>query len=121
MHFLADQDVYQVTVDQLREWGHDVVTVKELGMQQASDESLLKKARETNRVLITRDKDFGALTFLRETLSTGVILLRTAAITVKSVHHELKLLLRERSENELKNLFCVVEPYRYRIRRLRGA
>lgn len=32
MRFLIDQDVYQVTVDQLKEWGHDVTTVRELEM-----------------------------------------------------------------------------------------
>jgi len=47
MRFLTDQDIYQITVNQLREWGHDVMTVKELGLQQASDESLLRKGRET--------------------------------------------------------------------------
>jgi predicted nuclease of predicted toxin-antitoxin system len=58
MRFLIDQDVYQVTVDQLKEWGHDVTTVRELEMQQAADESLLVKARQVNRIFITRDKDF---------------------------------------------------------------
>ena len=38
MHLLTDQDVYQVTVGQLREWGHDVMTAKELGMQRALDD-----------------------------------------------------------------------------------
>lgn len=32
MRLLIDQDVYRVTIDQLKEWGHDVVTAKELGM-----------------------------------------------------------------------------------------
>ncbi len=59
MRFLIDQDVYRITIDELKEWGHDVVTAKELGMQQASDQDLLRKAREIDRLLITRDKDFG--------------------------------------------------------------
>ena len=121
MRLLTDQDIYQVTVNQLREWGHDVMPVKELGMQQASDESLLRKAREANRIFITRDKDFGALSFLKESLSTGVILLRVTPITVEDVHRELNLLFRKHTENELKNLFCVVEPHRYRIRHLQEA
>ncbi len=121
MHLLTDQDVYQVTVVQLREWGHDVMTAKELGMQRALDENLLRKAKETNRIFITRDKDFGALVFLEESLSAGVILLRITPITIEDVHRELYLLFREHTENELKNLFCVIEPYRYRIRRLQEA
>ena len=121
MRFLIDQDVYQVTVDQLKQWGHDVTTARELEMHRASDESLLAKAREADRLLVTRDKDFGALTFLKELLSTGVILLRLTPMTIEDVHRELGLLLQEHTEDELKSLFCVVEPHRYRIRHLGSA
>ncbi len=118
MRFLIDQDVYQVTVDQLKQWGHDVTTARELGMHRASDERLLARAREAEWILVTRDKDFGALSFLKESLSTGVILLRLTPMTVEMVHRELGLLLNEQAEDELKSLFCVVEPHRYRIRHL---
>lgn len=118
MRLLIDQDVYRVTVDQLKEWGHDVVTAKELGMQQAADEDLLKKAKETDRLLITRDKDFGTLIFLKEALSVGVIFLRITPTTVEKVHRQLHRLFGEHSEEELKHLFCVVEANRHRTRRL---
>lgn len=118
MRILADQDVYKLTIDKLKEWGHDVVTAKELGMQRASDEDLLNAAREDNRLLITRDKDFGALIFLREEVSTGIILLRVVPKTIEKVHRELQKLMQEHSERELNCSFCVVEPHRYRIRHL---
>ena len=56
------------------EGGHDVVTAKELGMEQAADEELLQEAKRLDRRLLTRDKDFWALVFLRRELSAGVIL-----------------------------------------------
>lgn len=119
MHLLTDQDVYQVTVDQLREWDHDVITARELGMQRSADEDLLAKAREMDRLFITRDKDFGALVFLKEELSSGVILLRVTLVTIiEEVHRELYLLFQEYTEEELRHLFCVVESHRHRIRRL---
>lgn len=118
MHFLIDQDVYQNTVGKLIDLGHDVITARQLGMQSASDRDLLRKAKETGRVFITRDKDFGALVFLEDALSKGVILLRIAPKIVEQVHDQLKRLLREHSESELQNLFCVVETNRYRIRRI---
>lgn len=118
MRFLIDQDVYKLTIDYLREWGHDVVTIKELGMSRASDEDFLTTARETNRLLITRDKDFGGLLFLKEEAATGVIFLRGTPKTFGEVHQELQRLLREHSEAELKYSFCVVEAGRHRIRRL---
>jgi predicted nuclease of predicted toxin-antitoxin system len=66
MHFLADQDIYRITIDVLKEWGHDVVPIKEIGMARARDENLLSAARKVDRILITRDKDFGELLFLKE-------------------------------------------------------
>jgi predicted nuclease of predicted toxin-antitoxin system len=118
MNFLSDHDVYKVTVDLLRKWGHDVKTVKEIGMHQATDKELLRIAIESNRILVTRDKDFGSLVFLEELLSVGVILLRITPLSVEDVHRELYRLLQEHTEDELKGFFCVIEPHRYRIRRL---
>ena len=118
MKFLIDQDVYQVTIDKLIDWGHDVIRAADLGMQRASDEELLIKARELERIIVTRDKDFGTLTFLREELSAGIILLRVDPNTVEEIHKAINRLLIEHSEDELRKLFCVIEPHRYRIRRL---
>jgi predicted nuclease of predicted toxin-antitoxin system len=118
MHFLADQDVYQVTIEWLRKEGHDVVTAKELRMQRAADLDLLKRAKGKDRLFLTRDKDFGALVFLRGLESAGVILLRVMPMVVREVHQQLRRLLREHGEEEMRKSFCVVEPHRYRIRQL---
>jgi predicted nuclease of predicted toxin-antitoxin system len=119
MRLLVDQDIYKITIDHLREWGHDLLTAKELGLEQVQDEDLLKRAQAENRLLLTRDKGFGGLVFLNKELSTGVILLRMTPTSAEEVHHQLHRLLEEHSEDELRNVFCVVEPHRHRIRRLR--
>jgi predicted nuclease of predicted toxin-antitoxin system len=116
MHFLIDQDVYFSTITLLREWGNDVVTAKELNMARAKDVELLLKAKELNRIFITRDKDFGALVFLRE-INNGVILLRMTPSTIEETHKELEYLLNEHTEEELNQYFSVVEPNRHRIRK----
>ncbi|MCR4440308.1 MAG: DUF5615 family PIN-like protein [bacterium] len=118
MRVLVDQDVYQLTVDQLRKWRHDVVTAREIGLQRAPDEDLLLKAREMRRLLVTRDKGFGAVVFLKRELSVGVLLLRVSPSTIDDVHGELKRVFEEHSQEELGRFFCVVEPHRHRMRRL---
>ena len=119
MRLLADQDIYSLTIEWLRKEGHDIVTARELEMQRAADEELLRKARGTDRLFLTRDKDFGGLVFLYKKVSAGVIFLRITPATVKEVHQELSRLLQEHNEEELRDLFCVVQPHRYRIRRIR--
>lgn len=66
------------------------------------------------------NKGFGALVFLRPENTPGVILVRGSPGTIEEVHRELECLLEEHKEEELKGLFCVVEPGRHRIRHLPG-
>src|SRR5262245_2342752 len=75
MKFLADQDVYSATVTVLRRLGHDVETAADRGLSAASDETLLQVAHADGRIFVTRDRDFGALVFARQTAG-GVIYLR---------------------------------------------
>jgi len=65
VRFLADQDVYQVTIDFVRDLGHDVLCAAEVGLSHASDMMLLNYARQEDRILMPRDKDFSALVFLQ--------------------------------------------------------
>ena len=117
MKFLTDQDVYITTVRYLRSLGHDGITASEIGLSQADDIDLLKKANEQNRVFITRDRDFGGLVFV-EGLGSGVVYLRMLPTTQNAVHEELKRMLKIYSEDELNRAFIVVEPGRHRFRRL---
>ena len=59
MKFLLDQDVYASTLHFLRDLGHDVIAVAQMGLAQAGDEELLRIAQEQNRIFVTRDRDFG--------------------------------------------------------------
>lgn len=115
MRFLLDQDVYFVTARFLIEAGHDVVLVAQIGYSQASDEEILKVAQEQNRVLITRDRDYGNLVFVRA-IGTGVIYLRILPNNLNAVHSELTRILQIYSEVELARAFVVVEADGHRFR-----
>ena len=117
MRFLLDQDVYASTARFLTSLGHDVVRVSQLGLAQAADERLLAEARSQARILVTRDRDFGSLVFVR-LLGSGVLYLRILPSTQNAVHAELEAVLKTYSENELQRAFVVVEPDGHRIRRL---
>ena len=118
MRFFADQDVYASTIAFLRSQGHDVQTAREAGLSATPDQEILRRALEAGRILLTRDSDFGSLAFLSMQPSIGIILLRIAPQSALQVHQELLRLLSERTEEELRYLFAVVEPNRHRIRRL---
>lgn len=117
MRFLVDQDVYAATTRFLKSLGHDAITASELGLAEASDETLLKLAGEQQRILVTRDRDYGALVFLKS-IGAGVLYLRVLPSTQDAVHAELAKVLGQYAEEELTKAFVVIEPAGHRIRRL---
>lgn len=117
MKLLLDQDVYAVTARFLDGLGQDVVPVAQLGLSQAEDKEILRVAQEQERVLVTRDRDFGNLVFV-QALGAGVLYLRMLPSTQNAVHAELERVLTTYSEEELTKAFVVVEAGGHRIRRL---
>lgn len=116
MKILIDQDVWASTISLLQRLGHDVVPVGQLGLARAVDAQVLQLAHQQDRILITRDRDFGALVFLQQN-APGVVYLRILPSTLSVVHAELEQVLSQYTESELRTSFVVVEPGRHRIRR----
>lgn len=58
MRFLADMGVAQSTAQRLREAGHDVAHLAELGMARLSDREILDLASREDRIVLTFDLDF---------------------------------------------------------------
>jgi len=71
---------------------------------------------ERHAVLISRDRDFGHLVFVKG-LGSGVIYLRMLPSTMEAVHNQLKIVLERYSAAELEKSFVVVEPAGHRFRR----
>jgi predicted nuclease of predicted toxin-antitoxin system len=117
VRLLLDQDVFAVTARRLRGLGQDVVTAAEKGLSRASDTELLSAARAEQRILVTRDRDFGGLVFVHH-LGAGVIYLRVSPGNLDAVHAELEKVLSSYREDELHKAFVVVEVGRHRFRRL---
>jgi predicted nuclease of predicted toxin-antitoxin system len=78
---------------------------------------LLRVAHEHERILLSRDRDFGGLVFAQGS-GPGVIYLRILPSTQNAVHAEFERVLTLYSERELRDSFVVIEPGRHRIRRL---
>jgi predicted nuclease of predicted toxin-antitoxin system len=116
MKLLLDQDVYGLTVRFLIEVGYDILTLAQLDMSQAPDEEVLKAAQSQNRILITRDRDYGNLIFVKG-LGSGVIYLRMQPNTLAAVHSELLRVLELYAEADLIGSFVVVEADKHRFRR----
>jgi len=80
MKLLLDAHISRSLRDYLVAAGHDCVHAGELPPA-TSDPELLQLALREDRVIVTADKDFGNLIFLRRLPAVGVVLLRLTLAT----------------------------------------
>jgi len=85
MKFLADMGISPKTVAFLQSLGHDALHLHTQGLDRSSDSSILEKARNEQRVLLTHDLDFGELIAAGGTKLPSVVIfrLRNTCITTE--------------------------------------
>lgn len=76
MKFLVDNALSNVVSTALNKLGYDSVHVRDIGLQDANDEVIFKKAFRDNRIIISADTDFGWLLSKWEYNKPSVILFR---------------------------------------------
>ena len=113
MQLLADESCHFGFVRALRAAWHDVLAVAEL-TPGAPDPAVMELARQHGRVLLTEDRDFGALVFAYAQETAGVIYLRYPDPGRASATETLMAFVSERPR-DLRGTFAVVQPGRIRI------
>lgn len=73
LRFLVDESTGINVSEKLKQMGFDSVSVIEI-MRGAEDIDVIKRAKKTNRIIVTNDKDFGWLATIYK--PPGLILLR---------------------------------------------
>jgi len=116
MRFLCDENVQRAVATALEAAGHDVTRVSDLHPRMR-DPDVLDLARRERRILVTHDKDFGELVFLRGHLATGVILLRLSTGRPGEIARTLVSLVG-RLGDRLKGAFATVGDSRVRLRKM---
>ena len=115
MKFLADEGVDSSIVKCLRKTGHDVIFVVERTLRTMEDDLLLQIAESENRIIITRDKDFGELVFRLKKTHTGVLLIRLEGYNTEE-RGRIVCMLINKYNDQLKGAFSVIQRGIIRIR-----
>lgn len=89
MRLLLDQGLPRTAAEVLRDRGCDVVHVAEIGMASASDEAILNRAVEEQRVCVTLDADFHAILAVKNLSAPSVIRFRKEGLRGPELANEL--------------------------------
>jgi predicted nuclease of predicted toxin-antitoxin system len=117
MRFLADMGVAQRIVEGLRAQGHDVVHLRDEGLQRLPNGEIFEKAISEGRIVLTFDLDFGEIVALAGGRRTGVVLFRLHNTRTPHVIDRLRRVLSDSGQALEQGAIVVVEESRHRTRR----
>lgn len=118
MRLLADMHISPRTVEFLRSLGHEVVRVNEILPATASDETIVARAIEENRAVLTQDLDLSATVALAGRSVPSLISLRLSSSRVEYVNTVLQKVLPGLEQDVLAGMMIAVEDQRIRRRPL---
>ena len=107
-----------LTVAWLRSQGHEASHVREHGLQRATDEHILHKARRERSTLLTMDLDFGYLMAVSQEQLPSVVLLRLGNESSDRVNERLASVLSLNEVDWASGVFVAVTDTTLRVRRL---
>ena len=115
MNFLADECVYQLTVNLLRQWGYAVATAQEVGLTGCPNGEVLRYAWHHQVVFLTRDKDFTDIRLYPPSHYHGIVVLKITPSNQAHVHQVLRECLQTLSFEQLRGKLVIVDRKKYRV------
>ncbi len=113
LRFLADESCDFAVVRALRAAGYDVLAISEI-TRRSDDRELIEQASQEKRIVLTEDKDFGWLVYVRHADSAGVILIRFPGNARTTLAQTVEQVVRDHGE-QLRGAFTVIQPGHIRI------
>ena len=119
MKLLANENIPMGMVRRLRDMGHDVLAILETSPG-ATDVVVLERARCEQRTLLTFDRDYGELIYLKRLpVPQSVIYLRFVPTSPEDAVQQLAPLLTDDGK-QVEGYFLVMDRDSYRRRPLPG-
>jgi predicted nuclease of predicted toxin-antitoxin system len=116
MRFLLDMCVDVRVAEWLRSQGHDVVHLRDQGLQRLANGEIFRKAASENRAVLTFDLGFGEIAALTRSRPASVMIFRLQNARYQHVIERLGAVLAESAAALEKSAVISVEETRHRVR-----
>ncbi|MBI2826723.1 MAG: DUF5615 family PIN-like protein [Planctomycetia bacterium] len=116
MQFLADMGVSTRVTQWLRSQNHDVVHLRDRGLQRLPNGEIFRRATQERRVVLTFDLDFGEIVAASHGSTVSVVLFRLRNTRSESVIARLETVLPQARADLLPGAIVVVDESRHRVR-----
>ena len=118
MKFVADMGISPRSAAFLCSLGHDAIHLHHAGLDRLSDASILIKALDEERVVLTHDLDFGDLMAASEARLPSVIIFRLRNMSADRVNRYLEIILANYQDRLVAGVVMSVTEREIRIRSL---
>ena len=105
MRILVDQNIPNMTADQLRAMGHDVLDIRGTERQGMFDDELWPLAQTEQRMLVTTDKGFSEH---RDEPHYGLLIVRLRQPNEQRIHVRILAAFRQFTERDWPGLLVVM-------------
>lgn len=119
MRFLVDEDLPRSVGSLLRQYGHEVIDVRDVGLRGASDAEIIAYAHTHGLCLLSGDTGFADIRNYPPGKYSGIAVLHLPATATSSTILTLLKNLLEQTEivNQLSGKLAIIESGRVRIRK----
>ncbi|MEM8674138.1 MAG: DUF5615 family PIN-like protein [Cyanobacteria bacterium P01_G01_bin.67] len=115
---IADMGISLRTVGWLRELGHDVVHLRDRGLQKLSDNQILDLALVEQRIILTIDLDFAQLLAISKQALPSVILFRLGNENYDEINQRLVEVLKNCQQYLSTGAIISVSNESFRVKKL---
>jgi predicted nuclease of predicted toxin-antitoxin system len=117
MRLFSDACIYKITEEAVIDWGHNVETARNVGLDNESNGNILAYSVNTGRVLLTRDMHFSNILLYPPYSHLGIIILRIPPAWINEVHSLLRGFLSITSQNEMLGTLAIIDRSKWRLRK----
>lgn len=117
MKILADENLFEPMIEYLRSMGHDVLSIREMGLSGISDDEVYKQACRGKYITITMDKDFSRMIRFQPQKCGGIIVVKIYKRTVDETLMIFKRFFEKLQGKDIYENLVIISPEGIRIKR----